>query len=256
MNINLTTKKGIVLETKQTFCEEDITITPTLQTKTITPDTAEQIVTSDDGYCGLDSVTISSIQTESKTVTPTKAVQTIIPSTGKYLSQVAVNAIPNDYIIPSGTQDITENGSYDITEKATVNVNVPSVTDISTASEMRALLTAANVGKYYKYTGTTDSNYINGDIYLVEEKSVSSETWLLNETLTGNTDGQRAVNFTSNSAQYSKISYDGSELFYDVMQAYNIIDGWNNATYRTIVFDTAVTDESLLTWLTANGTKQ
>lgn len=39
---------------------------------------------------------------------------------------------------------------------------------VSTAAEMNAVLTAANVGKAYKYTGTTDSKYTNGDIYIVE----------------------------------------------------------------------------------------
>ena len=47
---------------------------------------------------------------------------------------------------------------------------IPSggVEEVATASAMDALLVEANVGKYYKFTGTTDSNYTNGDLYLVE----------------------------------------------------------------------------------------
>ncbi len=39
--------------------------------------------------------------------------------------------------------------------------------EITTAAEMNNLLVAANVGKVYKFTGTTDSTYTNGEIYEV-----------------------------------------------------------------------------------------
>ena len=41
--------------------------------------------------------------------------------------------------------------------------------EVATALEMDALLVAANVGKVYRFTGTTDANYTNGDLYEVEE---------------------------------------------------------------------------------------
>lgn len=41
--------------------------------------------------------------------------------------------------------------------------------EVSTSTGMAEVLKAANVGKVYKYTGTTDSTYTNGDLYLVEE---------------------------------------------------------------------------------------
>lgn len=41
--------------------------------------------------------------------------------------------------------------------------------EISTSEEMDALLIASNVGKIYKFVGTTDEKYVNGDIYLVED---------------------------------------------------------------------------------------
>lgn len=48
-------------------------------------------------------------------------------------------------------------------------VNTNSVSEISSASEMDALLIPENVGKYYKYVGETNDTYTNGEIYCVEE---------------------------------------------------------------------------------------
>lgn len=112
---------------------------------------------------------IKAIQAYQGTATPTKSEQTINPTSGKYFSSFKVGAIPSEYIIPSGTLQITANGTYDVRAKENVNVNVPSgVEEVATAAAMDALLVEANVGKYYKFTGTTDSNYTNGDLYLVE----------------------------------------------------------------------------------------
>lgn len=44
------------------------------------------------------------ISTQTKTVTPTKQPQTVTPDSGKLLSQVTVNAIPDDYL---NTSDAT-----------------------------------------------------------------------------------------------------------------------------------------------------
>lgn len=63
---------------------------------------------------------------QDKTVTPTKQKQTVQASENHYgLDTVTVNPIPSEYIIPTGSQNITQNGQdIDIADKATVNVNV------------------------------------------------------------------------------------------------------------------------------------
>lgn len=44
-----------------------------------------------------------------------------------------------------------------------------TIREISSATEMTALLSSENIGSVYKYIGETTEEYINGDIYVVEE---------------------------------------------------------------------------------------
>lgn len=173
MNISIDSKNGKTLLTHGKYCAEDIVVTPVLEEATVTPSTSAQSVTPSNGKAGLSKVTVGAIETEEKTVTSNGEVT---PTSGKYLSKVTVN-------VPSTpTQEkavtITENGTTEVApdsgkalSKVTVTTNiattVSAITEISTAAEMNALLVAENVGKAYKFVGTTDSTYTNGDIYEV-----------------------------------------------------------------------------------------
>ena len=63
---------------------------------------------------------------QEKEATPTKEMQQIIADQ-QYdgLSKVVVNAIPDEYIIPNGELEISQNGIYDVVDKASAKVNVP-----------------------------------------------------------------------------------------------------------------------------------
>lgn len=67
-----------------------------------------------------------SIDTETVTVTPSKIPLTVKANTGKVISSFTMNAIPDEYIEPSGTLDVKGNGTHDVTQYASVNVNVPA----------------------------------------------------------------------------------------------------------------------------------
>ena len=117
---------------------------------------------------------IASISTskeeQEKTVTITENGTTeVLPDSGKVLSKVTVTAnVPANVI----TKSITANGTYNAADDgvdgySTVDVNVAGIEDISTSDEMTALLVEANVGKVYRFIGTTDETYTNGDLYEV-----------------------------------------------------------------------------------------
>lgn len=134
--------------------------------------------------------------------------------------------------------------------------NLKIVANIDTADKMAALLVAENEGNVYKYVGTTTTDYINGDLYVVEAAPSSEETWVLNETLalTSNT---FSANFTANNSTYTEIWMSDRELAYGDSSnvVYATKGGWIDEANKTLTFATAPTGD-LLTWLQANGTEQ
>lgn len=158
-----------------------VAATPLDDAKTVTAGTAAQTVNPTAGNLGIKAVTVNPTPSSAKTITPTKDTQTVNPDSGKLLSSVTVNPIPDDYIIPAGTKNITENGTVDVTSFAEVNVAVPAP-DLSdaTATADKVLLSFTAYTGAGKITGTIptydgslrpDSEMpIKGDLITIENK--------------------------------------------------------------------------------------
>ena len=107
----------------------------------------------------------STINNQNKTVTPTTSTQTIQAASGYTgLGTVTINPIPSEFIVPSGTTQITANGSYDISHYATATVNVASGSTINnqnitiTPSESTTVVSATSG---YTGLGTVTVNGIS-----------------------------------------------------------------------------------------------
>ena len=140
--------------------------------------------------CNIEFPNVVLANLQKKEATPTKETQEIVAEK-QYdgLSKVVVNAIPDEYIIPSGEINISQNGTYDVNDKVSANVNIPekvlgtkSITSNGTYkatddnvdgySEVVVATSGVDINDYY-YT----NNKYSGDIrvYIKEIPMINTE---------------------------------------------------------------------------------
>ena len=102
-------------------------ISPPLIDLEITPTKEKQVFNHENSY-GYDKVTVNVINLQDKEVTPTKEQQNIT-SDENYdgLNKITVNPIPNEYLIPTGTIEITENGEHNVKDYEKVITDIHEV---------------------------------------------------------------------------------------------------------------------------------
>ncbi len=163
------------------------------------------------------------------TVTPTTSAQTIGGAGTMLEGAVTVAAIPPEYIVPSGTLAIVQHGTSDVTNYASVNVSIPPLPD----------------GDEREYGGLTD---------------LTGTTWYFNSTLdTPGAPFNYAVNFTSNSTDYTAIQWLGTgSIYYGTNGVYSFTLGWKAEAYRTIEITggTDAANANLIAWVKANAARQ
>ena len=116
---------------------------------------------------------------QSKTVTPTTATQNVTPDSGyDALSQVTVNPIPSQYIVPTGNLPITQNGNnIDVSQYATVSVNVSGGGGSSMNAQSAQSTTRATSTSYTEVISLICAASGTYDVYWSTFRSSTSGTW-------------------------------------------------------------------------------
>ena len=181
-----------------------------LQEKEVNPTTEKQEIVADKEYSALSKVVVnavtrdidSNIQSynikkdvsilgvtgnvielngEERATTPTKDTQIITPSADKNaITKMTVNPIPDEYIIPNGEIEITENRIYNVTDKASARVSVPEkiLTTKTITANGTYNATDDNADGYSQVTVETSGVDIN-DYFsnIVTSRDVGNSNW-------------------------------------------------------------------------------
>lgn len=191
----------------------NISTTPSLQNKTISPTTSQQSVSADQGYDGLGTVTVNAIQTETKTATPSTSQQTVNATSGKYMTSVTVSAVTSSIDanitagnIKSGTTILGVTGNYTggsatvaSTTKTVGSSNASSLAfTVSGQPKMFAVqLSLASSGSYL--TNSSTSTYLVSSV-------IGDGTNVYTTAFRYNSSGSRAAReyyYTTGSKSYS-----------------------------------------------------
>lgn len=78
---------------------------------------------------------VFTVQKEQISVIPTEETQTLIPTENKFFDQVIVEPIPEAYLIPEGTLEVSIEGVYDVTSYASVKFDVETEEITTTPTE-------------------------------------------------------------------------------------------------------------------------
>ncbi len=158
------------------------------QSKTVNSSTSSQTVTPDEGYTGLDEVTVNPYTLDTKTVDSSTVSQTVV-SDEDGLSSVTVNP----YTVESKSDTLTSNGQYvftpdnaDALSQVTVDVSIDAVNNQS--KTVNSSTSSQTVSPDQGYTGL-DTVTVNP--YVLDNKTVDAST--VQQVVTSDEDGLSSV---------------------------------------------------------------
>lgn len=216
-NISITRNSASVDVSQYATASVNVTPpTPNYQSKTVNPTSSQQVVTADNGYDALSSVTVTAVPTpsyQSKTVNPTTSQQTVTADSGyDALSQVTVNAMPTT-THPNPSISVSSSGLITATHTQTTGyVTGGTTTDTEQlTTKARATITP----------GTTNQTIASGT-YLTGTQTISGDSNLVARNIkegvsifgvTGTFEGGGSVNIDTKTATASNyptsISFTG-----------------------------------------------
>ena len=158
------------------------------QSKTVNSSTSSQTVSPDQGYTGLDTVTVNPYVLDSKTVNSSTSSQTVV-SDEDGLSSVTVNP----YTVESQSETLTANGQYvftpdnaDALSQVTVDVSINTVNNQS-----KTVNSSTDMQYVVPDQGYTGLDYVAVNPYTLDSKTVNSST--SSQTVVSDEDGLSSV---------------------------------------------------------------
>ena len=188
----------------------NVNVDMALQNKSVTPSKQSQTISPDSGYNGLSYVSVDPIPDEyivpsgnvtitangtrnikqyetvtvnvsdapelqKKTATPTKSSQTITPDSGyDGLSEVDINPIPAEYIIPTGELSVTSNGQKDVTQYSSIDVDIEPNLQSKSATPTKSSQTVTADSTYDGLSSVTVNPIPNEYIIPSGSKSITA----------------------------------------------------------------------------------
>lgn len=154
------------------------------------------------------------LPSQTKTITPSKESQSVKADNGYKLGIVNIDAIPSQYIEPSGTLLIQENGTFDVTNyaNAEVDVNIVTPSGIKTITENGDY----DVSNYAWASVNVEPNLITKEItengtYKASDDGADGYSEVV-VTVAGSGSGGGVVGRTHGEFRCVAVDYDGSVL--------------------------------------------